>query len=64
MDQTHHNFYDATTVNTQSSLHQSNSDKNHVIPTQTQQTVCLEKVYHDLLIFSAFLYYLYLIYRY
>ncbi|XP_050059153.1 calponin homology domain-containing protein DDB_G0272472 isoform X2 [Aphis gossypii] len=41
-DQTH--FYDANTVNTESSLQQSDSEKHHVIPTQTQQIVCLEKV--------------------
>ncbi|XP_016657975.1 calponin homology domain-containing protein DDB_G0272472 isoform X2 [Acyrthosiphon pisum] len=42
-DQTHHNFYGAITENIQNSLHKSDSDKNHVIPTQTQQIVCLEK---------------------
>lgn len=57
-DQTH--FYDANKVNTESSLQQSDSEKHHVIPTQTQQIVCLEKVCHHLLIFSAFLCYLYL----
>jgi hypothetical protein len=42
-DQTHHNFYGAITENIQDSLHKSNSDNNHVIPTQTQQIVCVEK---------------------
>ncbi|XP_060872447.1 protein quick-to-court isoform X2 [Metopolophium dirhodum] len=42
-DQTHHNFYGATTENILNSLHKSDSDQNHVIPTQTQQIVCLEK---------------------
>lgn len=43
-DQTHQHFYGAITENIQNSLYKSDPDKNHVIPTQTQQIVCLEKV--------------------
>ncbi|CAI6361317.1 unnamed protein product [Macrosiphum euphorbiae] len=42
-DQTHQHFYGAITENIQNSLYKLDPDKNHVIPTQTQQIVCLEK---------------------